>query len=196
MMPGRPTRPSAVAPEPVRGYEEFLEDIKGRIRSVQAPAARVINAELIDVYWQIARKILARQEEELELGRHTCGVVRRLSADLRAAFSSTHGYSEQNLYRMRALAAAWPQGLSYRVRDLPWGHIATLVPKPETREWYAERADSWSCAQLQAHISSGLQSLKTLVNRVDIRYVGPQSRSPLGGLNGRHWRPFLLWQRA
>jgi hypothetical protein len=50
-MPDVPTHPSAGASEPVRSYEEFLEDIKRRIRSAQARAARAINAELIDVYW-------------------------------------------------------------------------------------------------------------------------------------------------
>jgi hypothetical protein len=41
-------------------YEEFLEDIKGRIRSAQA---RAINAELIGVYWQIGKEIERRQAE-------------------------------------------------------------------------------------------------------------------------------------
>lgn len=72
---------------PPRSYEEFLEDIKTRIRRAQARAARAINTELIDVYWQIGREILARQAEEgPELGRRTPGVVQRLSADLKTAF--------------------------------------------------------------------------------------------------------------
>ncbi len=60
-------------------YEEFLEDIKGRIRSAQARAARAINAELIEVYWQIGSEILRRQQQEgPERGRRTPGVVQRL----------------------------------------------------------------------------------------------------------------------
>lgn len=99
-------------PELSRSYEAFLEDIKARIRSAQARAARAINAELIDVYWQIGREILRRQDEEgTELGRRTRGVVQRLSADLRAAFPGARGYSVPNLYRMRSVATAWPEGL-------------------------------------------------------------------------------------
>jgi hypothetical protein len=49
---------------PSPSYEEFLEDIKGRIRSAQARAARAISAELIGVYWQIGREIVRRQAEE------------------------------------------------------------------------------------------------------------------------------------
>jgi predicted nuclease of restriction endonuclease-like (RecB) superfamily len=151
---------SARAPEPPsRSYEEFLEDIKVRILSAQARAARAINAELIEIYWKIGLEILQRQQQEgPELGRRTRGVVQRLSADLRAAFPEARGYSVPNLYRMRALAAAWPQGLSDRMRDLPWGHVATLVAKVDrdAQEWYAERAVGWSHAQLQAAVANRL----------------------------------------
>ena len=146
---------------PARSYEEFLANIKVRIRSAQARAARAVNAELIEVYWQIGREILRRQQQEgPELGRRTRGVVQRLSADLRAAFPGARGYSVPNLYRMRAFAAAWPdlEGLSDRVRDLSWGHVATLVGIPDRsiRDWYVERAGAWSHAQLQAAIASRL----------------------------------------
>ncbi len=48
-----PTHPASESPELGRSYEEFLEDIKGRIRMAQGRAARAINEEIIDVYWQI-----------------------------------------------------------------------------------------------------------------------------------------------
>jgi predicted nuclease of restriction endonuclease-like (RecB) superfamily len=161
-MPELPTTPSIDAPGSAsQSYEEFLEDIKSRIRSAQARAARAINAELIEVYWQIGHEILQRQQEEgPERGRRTPGVVQRLSADLRAAFPGSRGYSVPSLYRMRAFAAAWPdpEGLSDRVRDLPWGHVATLVAvkDPSVRDWYVQRAGAWSHEQLEAAIASRL----------------------------------------
>jgi hypothetical protein len=51
-----------------QSYEEFLEDIKGRIRSAQARAARAINAELIEVYWQIGTEIERRQPRPVRSG--------------------------------------------------------------------------------------------------------------------------------
>jgi predicted nuclease of restriction endonuclease-like (RecB) superfamily len=145
-----------------QSYEEFLEDIKGRIRSAQARAARAISAELIGVYWQIGKEIERRQAEEgPELGRRTRGVVQRLSADLRAAFPEATGFSPTNLARMRSFALAWPEaeGLAHGVQDLPWGHVVELVQKlddRETRDWYAERAGPWSRALLEAAIASRL----------------------------------------
>jgi hypothetical protein len=49
----QPVHQPTETPESPRSYEEFLEDIKARIRSAQARAARAISAELIHVYWQI-----------------------------------------------------------------------------------------------------------------------------------------------
>ena len=113
----------------------------------------------MEVYWQIGREILRRQAEEgPELGRRTSGVVQRLSADLRAAFPGARGYSVPSLYRMRTLAAAWPEGLSDQMRDLPCGHVVTIATKAthDARDWYAERAAAWSQEQLEAAIATHL----------------------------------------
>ncbi len=92
-MPDPPAHRSAETPESPRSYEEFLEDIKARIRSAQARAARAINAELIDVYWQIGQEILRRQGEEgNRRGRGGPKIIERLSVDLRAAFPGARGF--------------------------------------------------------------------------------------------------------
>ena len=57
-MPDLPAHPSSESHQPLHSYEEFLEDIKARIRTARARAARAINAELVEVYWQIGREIL------------------------------------------------------------------------------------------------------------------------------------------
>lgn len=157
-----PTHPASESPELGRSYEEFLEDIKGRIRSAQARAARAISAELIGVYWQIGKEIERRQAEAgSERGRRTLGVVQQLSADLRTAFPGATGFSPANLARMRSFALAWPDeaDLAHGVQDLPWGHIVELVQRlddRDIRDWYAQRAGAWTRAQLQAHIATGL----------------------------------------
>ncbi len=162
-MPDLPAPLSADATgSATQSYEEFLEGIKGRIRSAQARAARAINAELIGAYWQIGKEIERRQAEAgPERGRRTQGVVQRLSADLRAAFPGATGFSPANLARMRSFAIAWPEeaGLAHGVQDLPWGHIVELVQKLDdrsTRDWYVQRAGAWTRAQLQTHIATRL----------------------------------------
>lgn len=49
------------------GYDDFLRDLKERIRSAQVRALLAVNRELVLLYWQIGREILTRQQE-LSLG--------------------------------------------------------------------------------------------------------------------------------
>lgn len=161
-MSDQPVHGATGSPESPRSYEEFLEEIKGRIRSAHARAARAINAELIDVYWQIGQEILRRQAQEgNRRGRGGPKIVERLSADLRAAFPGARGYSVSSLRYMRAFAAAWPERemLQSGTGALPWGHIMLLLDKLSdrpTRDWYAARASGWSGAELAHHIASRL----------------------------------------
>jgi len=85
------------------GYEEFLSDLQTRIRSTQVRAALMVNCELVLLYWQIGRDILARQERE----GWGAKVIERLASDLRAEFPDMKGFSRANLMYMRSFAAAW-----------------------------------------------------------------------------------------
>ena len=42
------------------GYDEFLQELKERIRSAQVRAALAVNRELVLLYWQIGREILSQ----------------------------------------------------------------------------------------------------------------------------------------
>ncbi len=141
-----PGLPPALSPHP-EGYADWLADLKGRIHTAQQRATLVVNRELLLLYWQIGRDILARQAEQ---GWGT-KVIDRLAQDLRIAFPDMKGFSPRNLKYMRAFADAWPDGefVQQAVARLPWGHNLVLLdrlPGPETRKWYATKAleHNWS----------------------------------------------------
>ncbi len=98
-------------------YALFLTDLKKRIRSARLSAGRVVNREMILLYWDIGRSIVEKQT------RRGWGesVVVTLSRDLRAEFPWTTGFSVQNLWRMRQffLEHTSPAFLSQAVRVLP-----------------------------------------------------------------------------
>jgi hypothetical protein len=44
-----------------KGYEAFLGELKERIRTAQLRASLAVNRELVLLYWQTGRDIVARQ---------------------------------------------------------------------------------------------------------------------------------------
>ncbi len=81
-----------------------IGELKERIRTAPLKAAVSVNRELVLLYWQIGRDILARQKE------HGWGakVIDQLALDLRREFPGVEGFSPRNLKYMRAFAQAWP----------------------------------------------------------------------------------------
>lgn len=141
------------------GYAEFLGALKERIRTARVRTALAVNSELITLYWQIGREILARQEQVGWGGK----VIQRLAKDLRREFPDMKGLSRSNLLYMRKLAAVWPDEtiVQQRVGRLPWGHHVRLldrVKNPAEREWYARATieHGWSRAVLDYQIDAGL----------------------------------------
>ena len=115
---------------PPAGYADWLADLKDRIHATQQRATMAVNRELVLLYWQIGRDILARQAEQGWGSK----VIERLAEDLRAAFPDMKGFSRANLMYMRAFAEAWPdaefvQGV---LAQLPWYHQLALLDKLNT----------------------------------------------------------------
>ena len=161
------------------GYAEWLVELKGRIHSAQQRAARAVNRELVLLYWQIGRDILARQAEQ----GWGAKVIDRLAHDLRTAFPDMKGFSPRNLKYMRAFAEAWPDESFVQevLAQLPWYHHLALLdklPGPQTRRWYAAQAieHNWSRNVLVMQIESRLleRSGKAVTN-FDARLPAPHS---------------------
>jgi predicted nuclease of restriction endonuclease-like (RecB) superfamily len=140
-------------------YAPWLAELKTRIHTAQQRASLAVNRELVLLYWQIGRDILARQ------GREGWGakVIERLAQDLRNAFPDMKGFSPRNLKYMRAFAEAWPDSefVQQAAAQLPWFHLCTLIDKlktPEAREWYLAKAieHNWSRNVLVMQIETRL----------------------------------------
>lgn len=124
-------QPVSLAPTPA-GYHEWLFDLKSRIHTAQQRAALAVNRELVLLYWQIGRDILARQAEQ----GWGAKVIERLAHDLRAAFPEMKGFSRTNLMYMRAFAEAWPDAeiVQQAVGQLPWGYNPVSLDRLSTPE--------------------------------------------------------------
>ena len=140
-------------------YGPFLEDLKTRIRTAQMRAAVAVNSELVLLYWNIGRRILAAQEAQ----GWGAKIVDTLSSNLSRAFPEMKGFSPRNLKYMRAFAEAWPQEsiVQQLAAQIPWFHNCTILDKvkePAIRQWYTEQAvvNGWSRNVLELQIKSRL----------------------------------------
>jgi hypothetical protein len=107
------------------GYGELLGEIKARIARSRIEAALAANHVLIDLYWHIGRSIVERQK----LQGWGKSVVERLARDIQVAFPGIPGFSQNNIWRMRAFYLAYTEEvtiLSQPVTELE----APVSPEP------------------------------------------------------------------
>lgn len=144
------------------GYDGFLASLKEQIKTAQLRAAISVNAQAIELYYNIGKAIAARQEE----AGWGDAVLKRLSKDLASAFPDMKGFSERNLYRMRTFFLAYQADsdiFATAVAKIPWGHnivILDKVKEPEERSWYVSKTleHGWSRSILEMQIETGLYS--------------------------------------
>lgn len=163
-------------------YGLILQDLKEKIRQARLRASVVVNAQLLQVYWEIGQTIL-EQQKKMGWGAK---IIDRLAADLKMEFEDMRGLSVRNLKYMRAFAEAYPQfvqstlaqlqitenqeskivqpviaQLEKLIGQLPWTHNIVLLdklPTPEERLFYIQKCiqNGWSKAVLVHQIESDL----------------------------------------
>lgn len=140
-------------------YGEWLPDLKLRIQSAQQRANFSVNRELILLYWQIGRDILARQQAQ----GWGAKIVDQLAKDLTAAFPDMKGFSRRNLLYMRSFAEQWPEAefVQQAVAQLPWGHNIMIITKcgsVHEARFYIEQTleQGWSRDVLALQLKSNL----------------------------------------
>lgn len=131
----------------LQAYAGLLALVKGRVRAAQYAALRVVNTELVGLYWDIGRMIVDRQQE----GGWGKSVVERLAVDLQQEFPGIRGFSVQNLWYMRQFYLEYHayERLQPLVGEIAWSHNLAIMSKckdPLQREFYIRMAHKfgWS----------------------------------------------------
>lgn len=78
-------------------FTNFVKEIKTKILSSQYEALKAVNKELINLYWEIGKNIVEKQEK-FGWGK---AIVQNLSNELQKEFIGIKGFSERNLWNMR-----------------------------------------------------------------------------------------------
>lgn len=121
-------------------YQQWLIELKQRIRQSQIKAALRVNTELLELYWSIGSDIVRKQS----ISNWGDSVIEQLSADLRIAFPEMKGFSARNLWYMKKwflfysgneiklhqLGAEFQQQkLPQLVAEIPWRHHTEIITK-------------------------------------------------------------------
>ena len=155
--------------ENTQQYAEFLKEINDRIREAQINALKLVNKQLISLYWDIGKRIVEKQKTE----RWGDSVIEGLAHDLQNAFPGIKGFSARNLWKMRDLYVSYASNekLSPLVAEISWSHNLAILEKskdPLEREFYIRmsRKYNWSYRVLLNHIDNQTYE-KTLLGQTN-----------------------------
>lgn len=109
------------------GYEPFVNDVKDLIHKKQYQVLKVMNAETINLYWEIGEEIYNQQTEK-GWGK---SIVQVLSKELQKEFPGAKGYSAANLWRMRNFYLNYrdSEKLAPLVREISWSNNVVIMEK-------------------------------------------------------------------
>lgn len=142
-----------------------IDNIKQDVINTKNKIMYNVNRELINMYFRMGKNI----SENTKYGSN---FVTILSKSLKLEFPNSTGFSERNLWRMKALYEQYKDFLILpsAVAELPWTHNYLLLEKDKDRNkrlWYAEEClkNGWSKIVLLHQIELELYERKKLSNK-------------------------------
>ena len=78
-------------------YKNWLIGLKANIKSSQIKAALAVNSQLIQLYWDLGKQIVEKQENT----KWGSGFIDQLSKDLKEEFPTMGGFSRSNLFAVK-----------------------------------------------------------------------------------------------
>lgn len=126
--------------------QDFIAEIKQKIRSAQYEALKVVNTQLINLYWEIGKSIAEKQTEGW--GK---AIVPELSKELQIEFPGVSGFSTTNLWLMAQFYTEYHsvEFLQPLVGEISWTKHVTILNKcknNQERQFYilATRKFGWT----------------------------------------------------
>lgn len=159
-------------------FTKLITDIKMKVRTAQVSAFRSVNKELIDLYWDIGKSIVDKQEEQ-GWGK---AIVEKLAYELQLEFPGSKGFSGRGLWRMRIFYLTYKENLKLTqlVTEIGWSHNLLIIERCKDnleREYYIQmtRRNGWSRDSLGSSIKN--KSYESfLLSQTNFQITLPSSR--------------------
>lgn len=139
--------------------EKRFTDIIRLIKNSRENAIKVVNTELINLYWKIGEYI-SNKIEKSEWGD---SVVADLAKYMQQNEPEIKGFSDKNIWRMKQFFETYKDfpKLSKVLREISWSHNLTIFSRCkfiEEREFYVKLVlqENYSVRELDRQISSGI----------------------------------------
>ncbi len=139
-------------------YNRFT-DIIQLIKQSRSNAIKAVNAELINLYWNIGEHI-SKKIQQSEWGD---SVVTELANFIQTQEPEIKGFSDKNIWRMKQFYETYKDfpKLSTLLREISWSHNLAIFSRCKTveeREFYLKQAkqENYSFRELDRQISASL----------------------------------------
>lgn len=147
----------------------FTEIIK-LIKISRVNAIKNVNAELINLYWNIGEYI-SKKVEQSEWGQ---SIVKELAVFIQTTEPEIKGFSDKNLWRMKQFYETYKdfQKLSTLLREISWSHNLAIFSRCKTieeKEFYIKLTQKkrYSFRELDRQISSSLFE-RTMIGNLNL----------------------------
>ena len=149
--------------------EKQFIDIVQLIKESRKKAIRAVNAELINLYWNIGES-LSKRADTSSKGR---SIVKELANYLQQTEPELRGFSDKNLWRMKQFYETYKDfpKVSPLVRLTSWTNNLLILSRTksiEEKEFYLNlcKQDNYSKRELERQISAGLFERTMLGNDI------------------------------
>lgn len=139
--------------------QKQFDEVIPIINNARTRAMRAVNAELIDMYWEIGAYI----SEKVKAAGWGKSVISEFSSFLQSYYPSSKGFSAQNIWRMKQFYETYHanEKLSPLVREISWSCnllIMAACKTDEAREFYLKLCarNNYSKRELDRQINSML----------------------------------------
>ena len=140
-----------------KGYKELINNIGSVFSKAKSKIISVINAEIIDAYWEIGKNIVEFEQKGKIKAEYGSKLLLKISTDLKLKYG--RGFSRSNLSYMRQFYIKYPnrETVSHK---LSWSHYFELLKIEDdlAREFYQNQAikENWTVRELKRQKETGL----------------------------------------
>ena len=131
-------------------FNQWIEDLKQKIHSARRKVALSINSQLLELYWELGKEIVAKQNKS----NWGSNFIENIATELKHEFPEIKGFSRRNLYAVKQWYLFYSEKFEFvpqLVAQIPWGHNRLIITKIKDITFYRGNG-KWPGKQNQKEI--------------------------------------------